>query len=192
MICDKHKVILIHIPKTGGTSVDISLTGKDTWFSDPYNKHLTAQEARKYYGEKKWKEYYKIGIVRNPYDKEVSLFKWAVIQKQVKPEMKFREYIAFYEKNEHFNPDHWRRNQMDWLQIDGKIAVDKVMRFEDLENDYKELCEKLGIKNSALQHRNRSRHETDTWQRYYNDDNVREIVKRRYSKDFAYFYQQLH
>ena len=75
MICHKSKVIFIHIPRTAGTSVEKAFVGKD-WFNiDVSTKHIYASTARDYYAEF-WDEYFKFSIVRNPWDRMLSLSKF--------------------------------------------------------------------------------------------------------------------
>ncbi|PNW28882.1 hypothetical protein [Formosa algae] len=61
--------VFIHIAKTGGTSV-ISITGK------AHRKHLTVKQVIKYIGQKKWDNVYTFAIVRNPWAKVVSQYKF--------------------------------------------------------------------------------------------------------------------
>jgi hypothetical protein len=47
MICHEKKLIFIHLPKCGGTSVETALTGKSWHQAGLYrHQHLTAEETR--------------------------------------------------------------------------------------------------------------------------------------------------
>ncbi len=73
MIDNKNKLIFIHIPRTGGTSIEECLIGNDWWNIDSKSKHICASDARKLYGEKIWNSYTKFSIIRNPWDRIVSM-----------------------------------------------------------------------------------------------------------------------
>ena len=75
MINHDNKLIFIHIARTGGTSIETALSGKDWWLIDPQTKHISAGMARKIYGEEVWRTYTKFSVVRNPWDRVVSM--WA-------------------------------------------------------------------------------------------------------------------
>ena len=74
MISHKHKCIFIHIPRTGGTSIEKALTEADWWKVDKKTKHLDCKTAKNLYKDN-WNEYFKFTIVRNPWDWMVSLFR---------------------------------------------------------------------------------------------------------------------
>ena len=75
MIDHRSKLIFIHIARTGGTSIEASLVGKDWWLVDPSSKHISAKQARDLYGKDIWEAYTKFSVVRNPWDRVVSM--WA-------------------------------------------------------------------------------------------------------------------
>lgn len=72
MISHKHKCIFIHIQRTGGTSIEEWICGKDWWGVEKETKHLLASQAKEIY-KKYWNSYFKFSIVRNPLDRMVSL-----------------------------------------------------------------------------------------------------------------------
>src|ERR1700722_11866986 len=75
MIDRERGLLFLHIARTGGTSVETALVGKDWWLIDPMTKHLAASQARRIHGEKIWRTFKKFSIVRNPWDRLVSM--WA-------------------------------------------------------------------------------------------------------------------
>ena len=77
MISHKFKCIFVHIPRTGGTSIEDFFGGEDRWPRGGKRscQHITARVAKKIYAEW-WDEYFKFSMVRNPYDLAVSQSKF--------------------------------------------------------------------------------------------------------------------
>jgi len=73
MISHEHKCIFIHIPHTGGTSIEHTLVGENWFRIDPGTKHLDCKQAKAIYS-KYWDSYFKFSVVRNPYDWVVALY----------------------------------------------------------------------------------------------------------------------
>src|SRR5215831_10616553 len=58
MISHVHRCIFIHIERTGGTSVELALSGFDWWARwSREEKHLTAAAAIARYGRETWDRY---------------------------------------------------------------------------------------------------------------------------------------
>ena len=74
MVLDDLGLIFVHITRTGGTSIEVALAGQDWWQISPQTKHLSARQIRIQVGEEKWSDYFKFSIVRNPWDRVVSMF----------------------------------------------------------------------------------------------------------------------
>ena len=81
----------------------------------------------------------------------------------------------------HYRP--WPQTK--WIKNDGKIAVDFVGRFENLDADFQVICEALGINPvPKLPHFNPGEHRP--YQEYY-DDETRAIVADVYADDIETF-----
>jgi hypothetical protein len=180
MICDKREAIFIHIPRTGGTSVEISMTGH-SWHgaSRHFEQHLTLKQAKLLYG-RKIEEFTTFTIVRNPFDLLISMYKWgqAVWQdvgmerlrdklfnntKEVgaflmrrtlceflnvfplSPKPSFSEFIRdvrkyqFFQNFNEYGAD--MTQQAKCLTGDADVPQVEIIRFENLEEEYKKLCE---------------------------------------------------
>ncbi len=63
MISHKYRAILIHIPRTAGTSIEHALVGVDWWGIDANTKHIYASVARELYA-KWWSSYVTFTVIR--------------------------------------------------------------------------------------------------------------------------------
>ena len=106
-----------------------------------------------------FQSYFKFAVVRNPWEIEVSRYNYQKSYPQhpnynhVK-NMSFEQYIE-----EKFNSSRgW--NQVDRLSDhNGKLSIDRILRFERLDNDFFNLCEKLNLEIDAqLPKKNTSAH----------------------------------
>jgi Sulfotransferase family len=188
--------IFVHIQKTGGNSVR-EVLGADIFDA---RKHFTASELREVHGQAIWDAAFKFSFVRNPWDRLVSW--WSMIDNgrttTTHPPNRFFSYVLERGKtfeefllnctDEIVDPDGSKqifRNQIDYL-VDGtgKVIIDYIGRFERLQEDFDEICCRLGRAPVALPRTNVSRHAAYT--EYYTPA-MAETVARHYGRDIAQF-----
>lgn len=99
-----------------------------------YN-HMPARKIQPLLEESAWSSYFKFCVVRNPYDKAVSRYFWH--RKIHGGSADLNQYIA------KVAPVYLS----DWslYTLDGKIAVDRVFRFENLAEDLAAVCSEIGL-----------------------------------------------
>lgn len=75
-------------------------------------------------------------------------------------------------------------NQVDYLALDGRLAMDHILRFETLPSDFQRLAEHLGFP-GRLPHRNRSARSDSPTAEY--DAESRALVAARFARDCQTF-----
>tara|TARA_A100001037_G_scaffold63293_1_gene55378 strand:+ start:79630 stop:80241 length:612 start_codon:yes stop_codon:yes gene_type:complete len=197
MISHKHKFILISPQKTGTTSVTKCLLKYANYkyinkqgiknpdlfdYVDEFcnmkpalkvygSKHIKLRTVRKYLAEKKidHTKYLHIGMVRNPYSRIISDWKWGTHHKKT-----LNQYLLETNLNK----------LCDYFIYNSKMQIDTFIRFENMQEDFNTICDKIGIPKQQLPYINKSKHKHYT--EYY-DDETREIVAEKYAKDIEYF-----
>ena len=194
MISHEHKVIFVHINKTGGTSIQKILRKMN---SPCPGKHHTIEKYHKLADKKHgFENYFKFTFVRNSWDRFLSLYKYRAKTKHTtlaRNPASFKEWAKnIYNKNpKHYHPTLTEMNrlmlseQLDWItDANGSINIDFIGRFEKLQDDFNIVCDKIGIPRQKLPHKLKTKHEHYT--EYY-DDETREMVAEKYAKDIEYF-----
>lgn len=163
MICHEHKLIFIHINKCAGCSIEKA-------FGQPLKDHRLPHEIIANIGYDKWQEYFKFSIVRNPWDRLVSQYNYRKnYGKATKP---FQQWFW-----EDISIETWQfMPQYNWI-----TGLDYIARFENLQEDFKYVCEKIG-KIVILPHINKTSHNHYSW--YYDDEMVKR-VEELYSIDIS-------
>lgn len=74
---DDHKLLHVHIPRTGGESIRYAMAMESTNYviNEP-RIHASANEIRDFIGKRHWQDYYKFAVSRNPYEWYVSLWRY--------------------------------------------------------------------------------------------------------------------
>jgi len=208
----RHRLLFVHIAKTGGTSIRRAL--KRLHWSDPYSvpitlvngltrvlkyktgakfpRHAKGIAAYECIGEPFWSELFKFTFVRNPWDLQVS--SWHHLRRVPSaPTDQFETFEQFLRHK--FDPHRpWqyhfeasRQVQSHYiLDLKGKVILDFVGRFERLHDDFAEMCRLADLPPLQLPHRRRSPERKRDYRTYY-DDVTAELVANHYAEDIQRF-----
>jgi len=174
MINHNLKCIFVEIPKTGSTSIR-SIVGV------PPRPHLSIVEIQKQITKQQFNEYFKFAFVRNPWDRELSLYKYILKTpiheryKQCKASGSFLNFIK---------TPRILQQQFNLISKQEKDQMNFIGRFENLQQDFDIVCDKIGIPVQQLPHENKTDHKH--YIEYYNNE-TKNIVAQRYAKDIEYF-----
>jgi hypothetical protein len=146
---DKNKIIFVHIPKTGGETITKMLWGCK--LSLATGKHLTVKQ---YAEQCSIEDYYCFSIVRNPYERALSHYRFL---KQYYNPPRIKCNFETWIQNPH--------GAIDFLFYPQSYYVDDtvdIFKFEDWDATIRQICKKTGFKNpNSFIHRNKTRKEED-------------------------------
>lgn len=202
IISHRHKFIFFAVPKTATHAIREALRehcGPDDWeqqvlFGKQYlpipelaaigHGHISTREIRPHLDPEVWSEYFKFGFVRNPYDRFVSTcfflnrgnpnFATSAVgfMKDRLPRQRFQQRILV---------------QPQFRQLtdsDAKLELDFTGRYEQLQQSYDSICERIGIPSTELGKKNVSEH--SSFVEYYDDD-LQQLVGEYYAEDLRIF-----
>jgi hypothetical protein len=195
-IFDTAGCIYIHIPKTAGTSIRNALAQLPNPIRRRYprlRKHARAFEYRAAVGESLWQQYFSFAFVRNPFDLMVSSYFWWLekahkfrkldrLRAEVEGMADFNEFISSRFGREYVN--EYPGDMFDWIAENGEIIVDFVGRVENLDDDWKTICGKIGVPFVELAHVNRT--SRGDYREYYNQASI-DLVAHRFQKTIEIF-----
>lgn len=221
MINHEHKFIFVHIPKCAGTSVgqtliDLTMKDGDEWHAYACNgEHVKPGVCRMFgaerhwdeFDEEMWKEYFVFTFTRNPWDRMVSHYKFRHQDFGVNGFDYFvKNFESVYEKWSDENDLYGERihtpSQTDFLRgtfdydiqgkgIDYRKYIDFYGKFENLQEDFDTILNKIGIDITATSYdgiwwSNKSEYKIDNWKTMYTQE-LREYVAIKFSEDIQNF-----
>lgn len=208
-ISHRYKCIFVHIPKTGGTSIERALGVFGDWrsenrelmfglvasesirrrgFLSAFLQHLTLPQILELAPPETVRGYVSFAVVRNPWDRLVSTFAnpdphLTAAAQRAGIDLEGLGFPAFVQAVAPFEHIHLLPQNEFICDRRGRLLVDRVLRFESLEDDFAELRRTLSVA-SVLGHHNRSTRRP--YQAYY-DRASRAAVARKYRRDVELF-----
>jgi len=204
----KHRFLFVHIAKTGGTSVRASLQHlrwRDPWYwpmflcsrlsrlsghriAGKLPRHAKIVAAKELLPKAFFDELFKFAFVRNPWDLQVSSFHHI---RRERPHLlegheTFEGFLRW--KLDPQRPYQYHLNTSIELQTDylvdlyGELVIDFIGRYERLEEDFTEVCGRIGIARPDLTHKRRATDRGRDYRDYYSDE-LAELVARHFERD---------
>lgn len=210
MISIQKQFLFIHVPKTGGNSIQNIL--KDYSEDDivtvkkhqdgierfevrnsKYNiiKHSTLSHYKSVLDAKVYRSLFKFATIRNPWDRMISLYfspsrgvkKWNRndFLTLVNSVSPLRYYICAKTVNDKVLRKLRIQRIIGYKKLERDI--DFLIRFEQIEHDFETVCKMLDIPHSPLPKRNISNRKH--YSEYY-DDELKEIVRKKFVEEIEF------
>ena len=197
--------LFIHIPKTGGSSMEEALF---QYQSFKYHEvtHGVSLQYKDYLDDDFYFSLYKFAFIRNPWDLQVSCWRYYIRQQGIN--MSFDEFIKWkftgsivhkldkLPKNEYASIDmlkhafYVHRTPQTYYLINekGEYLVDYIASFEKLDDHYKHIVKHLDLEENFLPKVNVSSYQDEDrdYKILYNEE-TKELVRSRFHLDILMY-----
>jgi hypothetical protein len=195
----------VDVPRTGSTSMKIQLGdhvsggfgksgGRVKKIVDQpfFQDHTSGREVAHALGEEIWNEIYTFSIVRNPWARFYSMYKYRMATDLKTASISFPEYIRTLD-----NLEAWNRASPYWMNIfywpmaaylcdgQGNLIVDDVFKFEEYNKAVEAVSNRLKIELDGGMVENSLTGNTN-YREHYTPE-MRDVIARLYRKDIELF-----
>lgn len=141
-----------------------------------YFEHIPAWRVKTYIGDDVWSSYFKFSFERNPWDRQVSFYAFKTRNRRPPPTF------------DEFNRSKRQAYVWNWdlYTIDGKVALDFVGRFENLEADFAQIAERLGLAGQLSLPKANTSERSQEYRSYYTDA-ARDMIGEWYRREIDHF-----
>ena len=207
VISDKYKYIFFHLPKNAGVYFSSFLINqefklkfikklnsftklffkkKNTYYLTKnykfmqFNSHITCYDFFEIFNVNDFKDYFMFGVVRNPFDRQVSRYEYSKMISKKFQDFTFEEFVEYdLKKNLHV------LKQFEFLKINkNHNFIQNFIKFENLNCELNIISKKLFNKEHDLLHLNKSSH--NEYRKYYNLK-TRNLIEKNLFKDLDFF-----
>ena len=172
------KALFIHIPKTAGTSIKAAFGDRVSYLG--HHEPLTVEKALLY------KDYFKFAFVRNSWARIASAYHgWRERCKrspEVFPYNSFTEYVHDIIKGKSVIA----KSQLWFISESGNMLVDFVGHYENLEEDFNDICEHINAHGVKLHNKFGYFGDYDYRQMY--DIGLKNLIGDYYAEEIEFFH----
>ena len=196
MISLRKQFLFVHVPKTGGNSIqNILKNHSEDEIVTPrphqdgierfevrnstykITKHSTLSHYKSVIDAATYRSLFKFAVMRNPWDMMISYY---FSPHRAVTEWNRNDFIELMKTVPTLRHYICEDPVSDQEKVDADL--DLLMRFERLDDDFRTVCARIGIEYAPLPRRNRS--ERAHYSQYY-DEELIELVARRFSEEVS-------
>lgn len=162
----------------------------------PNLQHVEAHTIKDMVDPEVWNNYFKFSIARNPWDRAISYFYWNNRQDPALQQKKrfyhylgvpFKELEQLKKLFSEFIKNTMLPSNDPFYIIDDELCVDSVIRYENLVDDFNNICSNLGLPDAELPHlKGGIRAGRYHYSEYY-DEESKAIVAEQHKNDIRLF-----
>lgn len=185
--------IFFHLYKCGGMSLRHELNKPEYQSREVQDGHSLPIDMYSYFKELNklddYEKIFKFTFIRNPFDFMVSTYFYGksyknhfmhndIINRNMDIEMFIPYYFEHREKDMKSKPRGSNKvvTFKDWLlDSEGNLLVDFIGKMENYDNDYKFICEKLGLPFNSVPLVNVNPNKEKDYRKYYNNKSIKMI-----------------
>jgi len=196
------KIFFVHINKNAGSSMGLSI-GIRVEGGPRKIFHMTAYQMKLLYGDKIFDDTYKFTVIRNPYDRFLSMYKFRKRTKQTgfnktTPSLEDFFYEGFVGKSAKYrwginggqHGEEWMfMNQYDWIcnpLNKEEIIIDRILSFENLQDDFDSMADFLKQPRIILPNSNSS-NKKEKYLDFFKNPTFVSDFNQYYNRDFEFF-----
>lgn len=190
----------VDIPRTSSSSIKVDLGrhfgpayGKTNLIEQEYateqifSDHIPAHKMRNIVGARTWDNLYTFTIVRNPWDRILSLYFYLKKRQRIPDGWNFPDYVKRLvdsdEKTPYFGFHGRRYGAVDYiLDENSVVVVDEILRYENRAAGLRRVACRIGLPNLGSL-RVQAASPTDGSYRAMYDDTTRELIGKHFARD---------
>jgi len=194
----------VDIPRTSSSSVRSEL---GRCFGPPYGKanlidrehaaeqlfpdHVPAVEMRELIGERIWDKLFVFTLVRNPWDRMLSLYHYLWKRGRIPQDWDFALFVKHFLDGDTSVPAfRFRANMLRMVDFvldrEGRLLVDDIIRFEDRDIGLKRVAGRIGLSDFGHLHIQKASPNGEHYRIAYDSD-TRDKVARYFQRDIDFF-----
>lgn len=203
MIIPEYTSIFVHPPRCAGNTIEQQFRTYLPGYDSRDRGHHTAREYEKLLGPQYFESQFKFTFIRNPYRRFISSYEF-----HIHKEHSLEWFLTENENQKavldergmiHNGVGAWHRGNLPQYYMlhneEGKLLVDFIGRVETIDEDWEQVCIKLGIPYKPLPRVNAARDEYKIYKDYreYYTSDVFDRVTKLYQIDldtFGYEYEE--
>ena len=210
LISDSHEFIFLQMRKVASTSMaeilrPLAITAPNgrlahlksrtrlewNYQRHHFRLHEDILAVKRRMPSERFERYFKFAFVRNPWERLVSEYEYILTQPEPGRHKRIRRLDGFIDfiRLQIKRTDSFQFNML--YDNNNNLLVDYIGKFETLEQDWKTVCERIGIPCSPLPSKNVTRHKPV--QDYFDHDSIALVAKHwaREIKLFDYSFESL-